>query len=376
MPISYAIGISPPNYKVDFKPELNTSFPYVISNNRDSKIEVEVVIKGDLSDYLSPSEKSFILYAGGSKTSVINLDLPQKLDPGNYTSTIQYIDSTKVGEGMFQARTAVIAYITVIVPIPGRYAKVNLEVPNINEGETIAYFAEIENIAEEDIENAVLSMKIIDSNGKYIREFSHRDISVDSLKKTVVNDFFESHDFIPGEYTAFAELDFGGKEMSSDEVTFNIGSYDVDFVGHSDTLYAGEISPFRSVVKSKWNSPIKDVSVDVTINGKEHRSLEKTLKPFEETEFLIYVDEKSLEPGDIVDAIVTVHFGDSKKSESLKLDVVENPEKQLETDNSDDEDKIDLAYIMTLPTTYLMIAVMILVLVNIYVIINKNKKKR
>lgn len=362
IPIVSGIGISPPEHELNFQPGLEKEIRYTLVNTQNTPIEAKINVSGKLAPYIEVDQEFIQVKPASARSINLKLSLPEELDPGWNIAKIEFLDNTQRGGGMFGVKVAVVGKLKVFVPYPDLYADTKLRVSNINMGEDIRYKVEIANRGEQDIKNSRLSLKIL-YNGVEKKEITFKDIDVKSLEEHVIEDSFSSEGLKKGIYTAKGVYDYG--KIQEFNKTFNIGSFEIFLVNHSENLYAGQVTPLDVTVRSNWNGEIKGAYVTVKINKTTHRSLEKNLLAFEEKTFKPYIDDESFKAGNDYKANITIHYGNHNTSEIVTLKAM-NKQEQIQ-----EQPGVALPPILTSTTTYLVLLVLLLIVMNVILLWRK-----
>ena len=370
IPSALAIGISPAIRTIEYVPGSEYTFTDTISNNRDVPIEVVIEPTGQLAPYITLHKNYTTLPPKGSAKISYDFVIPDGLEPGNRKVLISVTDDTQRGGGMFGIKVRVKGVLIVKVPYPGRYAMMRLDVENVNEGESIAYTVDIENMGLEPINTSTLRVNLIDSQGKVLKVNTH-EVEIDSKSKTQITSSFPG-EYGKGKYSIFAEYEYD--LTINDSMDFFIGAYEMEITRLSEHLYYNQITPFETVVKSLWNGEIADVYVTVSLNGKEHQSVNKYFYPLDSEKFTTYIDDTSFALNKTYDATVTVYFGEQSLSKDVTLDVVEYDGKVILEKPTRSAIFDDMLEVIIKPTTYLYVVIAILVIFNI-TLLWKDKKK-
>ena len=357
LPLCHGIGISNPKIEIDFVPNLEGTYSHTVSNARDVPIIVSLEASGDLAEYIVFEEKNFSMEPRSTKLVSYDLKLPENVMPGEHDIYVKFVDRNSHGTGTLAFQTAVGAKLVVDVPFPGYFATLDLEVPDVNEGEKLRYKAVIENHGKNDIKDAEASFYFRTLDGELVDKFTFDDISIGSLRSYTIDEAAAIYD--RGEYTVEAVFDY--KNKATAETNFVVGSYDIEVTNISNTLYAGQITPFRIDVASKYNGPIPAAYALIEINGQEHRSVEKTLGAFESSSFNVYIDDLTFEPGMTYPAEVTIVYDPEETSQKISL-TAQKPAQTLIPGE-----------VMTSPTTYLILIVLLLVILNLFVLFRKKR---
>lgn len=359
------IGISPPHYIVDFEPGLEQEFKHYALNNHDEPIDVFLNSTGSLSGYIEFQEQRITVPATSKKEFSYTLRLPEDLPPGKNKAYISVLDVTERGGGFFSVRSSVEGAMVVMVPYPGRYAEIKLSVPDIKQGKPLYYNVLIENKGKEPIEDAKLTVTAqdVDGHDSYIK--THESIDVDVRDAVNVEGYLD--DLLDkGAYSATAVLEFGNTAQDGED--FRVGSYEFRIVNYTRSIYHGQIYPMRITVRSNWNDLIEDVFATVELNGRVHRSLPKDFDDFKESDLVAYVDDPKLSLGSHV-ANITVHYGTEQASKIVDLSVIEEPVKDSHLESPTGS----FAQLVGHPTTYLVLVVIFLIVLNLYLILRKRK---
>ena len=100
LPGVFAIGISPARITMDFEPGLSKTIEYIVFNNENKVLYVEMYKKGDLSQYITLHQISASLQPGEAKTFTFDLKLPQEIStPGVHDNRIGAIESAPEAQG-------------------------------------------------------------------------------------------------------------------------------------------------------------------------------------------------------------------------------------------------------------------------------------
>jgi len=369
IPSIYAIGIIPPQYKVNLQPGTSKEYSHTIVNGRNIPIGVSVKISGPLASYITAKKTEFQVPAQGSRTLTYTFNAPAKLKPGWNNANIAITDLNTRGGGMFGIAVGVVGNFKVFSPFPDVYATGGLGVPNVNEGEDVSYKLELRSRGEQDITDADLSLSFL-YEGEAVKEFHYDGISIASMETHTKKGTIPGSNFGKGIYLAKAEFDYNADILRLNK-TFIVGSYEVNIINHSQVLYAGQITPFSVTIKSNWNGEIKPVYITVEIEGKRFRSNEGFLKAFWKKTHTAYVEDLGFALGEKVPAKITVHFGKEEISKDVELLVIEK--KNLVTAAVVEGPSI-FTTILSSTTTYLIAAVLILIIVNIILLLRKKRK--
>lgn len=384
LPFTLAIGISPPQHEINFEPGKTVSFSHIIINNRDIPMKALINISGGLAPYIELEKNEIAIGAQSTSTVNYKIRMPSKLTPGWNYADIRVLDNSRRGSGMFSIAVAVVGRLKVFSPYPELYAVGNLYVPNINEGDDLYYNVTIYNQGEKNITDASLQLSFLFLNGNVIKKIDFDKISISSMESYSVADYLPAEDFKKGVYIANADFDYGNKNNPVNlNSTFFVGSYDIEITNHSNTIYAGQITPFKVDIRSNWNGPISNVYSTLRIKGISYNSLETGLSPFGTATLTSYIDDTSFAVGEKHTADLTIYYGGSNISKIIELDVLEwkNLITPIEVAPATDlpiiiEEKSIIKTLLSSPTVLLTLCVIVLVIINLLLFLRKKDNIR
>lgn len=365
IPAVIAVGISPPQYKIEFKPGEVRTFSHTVLNSRDQPTTVRINITGGLAKYITTDTETLEVPANGAKSFSYTWHAPDDLTPGWSKANIRVLDGAAGGGGMFGIAVGVVGNLRVFRPYPEKYVEGVLIVPSVNEGEDVSYEARLSSRGEDDIEDANLEIVFQAVDGDKITTVKHGNIDIPSMEEIKIQDVLDADLFDSGMYIAMAKLDYD--EVLYLNRTFNVGTYNVEIINNTDTLYAGRISPVQVDIRNLWNGELTDVYATVNINGRLHQSHEKNLKKFAEDSLTVFVDDQTLILGDVVKGTIAVHFADKMVEKKVSFKVIDKPVPETE-----EPETSLITTLATSTTTYLILAVILLIILNI-VLLRKRK---
>ncbi|MFO7710400.1 MAG: hypothetical protein R6V53_01405 [Candidatus Woesearchaeota archaeon] len=317
IPLSLAIGISPPDAAITYEPGAEIEGNVRIINARNLEIPAMISAEGFLEGNIEFDEEEFLIPAKSSKTIKYRIRLPEDMEPGPHTGYITIKDNKKYGGGSFAIAVSVKQTIKTFVSYPGKYAILSVNVENVNEGESARYSASIQNKGSEAIRNGTLELEV-SSDQEVVESQEIEGLSV--LPDTTHNLKNKLGKLEKGAYTLNARFIYDKEAESSDE--FFVGSYEVLLSNHSDRLFASEITPFHVKLKSNWNGNISNVYASLILKGKEYKTQPITLSAFKEIDQIIYVDDMTLEAGEKYNTTLIVHFENQSYSREMQLEAV------------------------------------------------------
>lgn len=300
-----ALGIGPGRVELDFQPGLSQTLEYLILNNEQKDVTVEVYVGGDLSEYVSCSADTLHFSPQEvTKTFTCDLRLPDSIEtPGVRDTRIGVVESMEAvsTEGATMGgRVGVESQLWVRVPYPGYYAEIGLSAPNTAIGEDVMFTLKVSNKGTEPF-TASGTIKVFDA----ARELASLDAGQASLQPGESRELTASWPTEgrgAGEYRAIATVDYSGN-IKEAEAMFRIGELRAEITGVPKvSVPLGDIAKFRVSVESVWNDPISGIYVDldVTKSGKSVSSGKSetfSLAGWEKKEVLVYIDTADMAPG-------------------------------------------------------------------------------
>ena len=322
------VGISPAYYKDFFEPGLEKTYRFY-SFNTDVNNGIRIYVEGDLAQYVNLS-KTYIL-GGGEFTAKIKL--PNEIEkPGTHKISIGAIEAKdEIGEGgNIGGIAAIQGRIDILVPYPGKYAEATFKVQSINQGEDVPYEIEIQNLGTQSI-TVKPTIIISKSNSTEIlltEKLTETEMSSKETLKIVKT--LRAKDLPPGEYQAFATVDWGEKIISLNQ-TFRVGEFLVEIIDYDYQFYEGRINPFNIQIQNKWNSKIDEVFAEVSITDEgrvvgDFKTVSVETSPWETKNITGYFDATELETKRYV-ARIMLSYGGEKSSKLVAIYINSPPTK-------------------------------------------------
>ena len=358
LPLVSAFGISPPSREHEYLPGETYESGFTIINDRNQPITVTLELERDLKKHITLETSNLEIPAKGRKSARYTLSIPERLPPGKNKAYIRALDTTEQGGGTFKVRVAVRGLIYVEVPYPGKYAILTFKTGNINVGQMTPFDIKITNKGNQTINKATLNIDVKDEEGKTKVTKALDGIEIKPGNTESISDTLPTSDLPEGPYTAIANFSYEMEDIVMQD-SFRVGDFGVFIRNTSSTIYEEQISPFTTDLESNWNGVVEDVFVIVSVNGEEFKSHKQDMEAFEEKEFVSYVDGSDYEAGDKFNATISAHFGNITTTHEKTISVIKKPTK-------DQPMQISVS-----PTTLLLIAAMVLIALNIYILRKK-----
>lgn len=352
-------------HRVHFEPKLEKDFELCVTHTKNSALDVEVYVKnGPLSEYVSVEDSELNFVGPGERCTNYHLELPSEVDVfGKVRVLIVAKGVNPNSEGGFMNVIVAMRHpLEIIVPWPGKYLSGSLSAKNVEEGEEVPMRLNIEAKGKETVESANSQITIFDAYNHSISTLQLpelRDIVPGNSTSLSVN--WSSTGYTKGKYKAKAKVFYSNRTLEK-EAIFYIGGLSMEVLNHTKNITNGSIKPIKVMIQSQWTEPIGEAYLGIQIHGKKTKTSNKKVNPWEETEFVGYVDATNFPLGE-TDLKITSHYLNGESIYNGKINIVPAPE----------EKSFEISFTLILVTI-----VVLLFLLNfawiIYYIIRKNKK--
>ncbi len=314
LPIANAIGISPAKVELEFEPgkEYNLGF---------STIGAEIIttyLKGDLAPY---AELVDAAQGTGPRGFDVILRIPADIEPpGQRMLLVGAIEEPPVGSTV-AARAAIQAPVYLFVPYPGVYLETRFFAPTVNVDEPVNFTVVVTNRGR-DATTILTTIVVIDENtNKTVALLDAPPTTIGGSEEKNVLLGWDTRGQKAGPYRAELSISYDGQLLKRSE-TFRIGTQYIKIVDFTREASVGVINPFEVFVQSEWNTPFKDIYVEVNINGTTFKTPSIDLAPWTSNTLTGYWDATQLSAG-TYPANVVVHYGDTFSTLSGPVALVE-----------------------------------------------------
>ncbi len=342
-----ALGVTPGRSTIDFKPGIETSKTFTITNNEHKAFNAYIYVEDELGEYIT-IEKEIIPFSESddSKTFTYEINLPDRLvPPGDHWGKIVVMElpsdflfegddgilgtsltsmgdkpvglieyESDEGKSQILATVAVVHQVRVKVPYPGKFIQLDMSVQETVPGEPVKFFVKMFNLGTEDIAKATATIDILGPTNEVIGRIDTEPASIKTMEKGELIGIWES-DTNPGMYHAKATLRYDG-EVGVFEKNFYVGNMLVEIIDITVRDFSlGSVAKFDMLAESKWNQPITDVYAHITITDKndnkvaDFKSASLDMEPLEKAHLLAYWDTEGVMEGDYT-ARLALHYGD------------------------------------------------------------------
>jgi hypothetical protein len=311
-------GVSPSGYKRDFNSKFRESFAFNFILPED--LGADIFIEGDFADYIKV-DKSFIK---GSTVVVALLELPDEgFRPGIHNTYIRAKQKIEAEDGVFITLN-VGGLISVRVPYPGKYAELELETENVNQGEPVNLELIVYSRGDEDIQ-ATAFIDIVDSNGVFIERLNLGTKIVESTKNEKFLTVLDSSDYLSGDYNVNAVVEYGGEVSANISKAFRLGKLFVNISDYTKEFEKNKINRFVIDIESFWNDQIEDVYADVDIIGIEEsfKTPSTNLDPWMKTTLNGFMDTSQIDKNEF-QANITLYYHGFTTSKIVDLKFIDD----------------------------------------------------
>jgi len=325
---SFALGVSPAQKFVDFKPDAKETITFNIVNNEHKELRLLVKVRSDLDKYVKLDEKIVTLKPEEeSKSYSLELDLPSKIDiPGTHKIEVVLLeiapDVNPEENTLVTASSAMVYKIHVRVPYPSKYAESKLVINSGNVNDTVRFVMPIFNLGEENISKAKAIIKIKSKSGREITSLETNEISLKPKDEGKLDAEWIAN-VNPGIYTAEANIIYDDKQIKI-EKDFEVGNLFIDIISIvvSDFTLGG-IAQFEMLLENRWNQKISNVYAEMTVfdeNKKGYPTFKTStidMEPYAMEKIRAYWDSKGAQVG-IYDLKLIIYYAERTTEKLIK----------------------------------------------------------
>jgi len=323
-----AIGITPGRTTVFYEPGLEGANQFRVVNNEYKEMDVLLSVEGSFSetDESIKLHETKLHFSDNEESKLIDYDfiLPKNMEPGIHGLKVIAIElPPRAEQGTYvKARAAVAHQFRVIVPYPGKYAEVQLDIIEDTDEGTV-FIITVSNLGTDTI-NAYARLDILDSKGKIVASKETDKKTLESMKRGELT--VKWNNDVAGEYTAKVTLFYNGKTAETSK-KFKIGQrlFSIKRIFVRD-FYLGDIAKFAIVVENNWTENIPDVyakmklfTYDDDVIG-DIKSASEDVDPFSTKTLYAYWDTQDIDEGDYKGNII-VYYGNDTTQRELKTQV-------------------------------------------------------
>lgn len=362
--VSASAGIAPSKYTLNFVPNSNLKVTFDVHGYSQP-----IFIPGDNCKNWVTSNS----YKTDKFHKVnINLKLPDKMPhPGKNVCKIFIDENVSISsKTMIGARTYVSATIEIIVPFPGKYAELSLDVKNTALGQPVIISPKVKNLGDEIID-APIDIKVKDYDNKIVKSFNFMSGEILPSSEKTFFKTFDSEELGSARYKVYAKLLYDGEYDAEIINKFMIGDLYVELFNITNKAEKETYVPIEVDVESWWGEPLKNVYATIDVYSKDHKkissfkTISKNLDPWEKNNLIGYLDASKMDEG-IYNFKTTLHYKD-KTSEF-------ESEFKLLAPLKESVDNFNVSYIALLFNPIILLIIIFLILILDIVWITNHKK--
>ena len=231
---------------------------YVIA---DTNYAVEVVIKGQLTEYINISEVK-------DNQFDMTIQFPDKLiDPGIYTFTLSINEASHDYSGTVGSRLAVNKNFQVLVYSNEKELEPSFSATSVNINETVQFTIFVESRGYQDIERVNAEIMVYDTKNKELGKVKTKDVPLPALLNANLRGSFDTKGLPAGSYHAKANV-FYDEKMKSTNATFKIGSMELILKNYTSIINPG-FNEFKFIIQNNWGNPLSNVFARLSLNNSE-----------------------------------------------------------------------------------------------------------
>lgn len=324
----YAVGISySEGGMFDFQPGWEKTFDYEISTNAPSTMDYQVLVKGELKDYVTVSQDYFKDVMPRQRPAfTATLKLPDTMEPGLHEAYICALEMSTRGGGMVGARTEACTGFSVRVLYGEKYLRItHFNVPNAGVGERLKMELGVKSWSAVDINSIKASIDIFGPSKEKgeLQKIGTVETDEKILKSNeaeILTAYLDTTGMEPGLYGAFATLYYDDKQIN-DSTGFRIGTLSVKIINYTKEFEQGKVNKLGIQILSQWNSPIDGIYATVDIGDEKLVTPTISLEPWSNLTLLTYWDTTNKNTG-VYKGKIIVYYSNKTAEEQADFRVV------------------------------------------------------
>ncbi len=268
-----ALGVSPGRATIMFEPNAKHVVSFNIINDQHKDLKLLLTVEGDAENVTITMPQQIIEMNADEQRKKFSYEvqLPNRFNkPGTKEIRVKILELPPEEEQkpmQVMTRVGVITQLRIIVPYEGKYLNLEeMEVNEVNEGETATFILPVTNLGTEDITKLKANITILGPTNEVIATVSTPEISLAAKTRTLLKANWQAN-VNPGKYYAIATVYYDGKMANVDKV-FNVGSMGIDIVSISNEDFKlGGIAKLDIAVRSNWNEKLENVYAKLLIKN-------------------------------------------------------------------------------------------------------------
>jgi len=294
---SAALGITPAKKEFSYKPGERIEIGFKIISDKPDRV-IELYAEGDFENHTTFSKQTVT----GEETFKVYIDFPPdngSFKPGRHSLLIGAKEFLPESERQFfSTQINVRALVVILVPYPGKFAEVELNVPDGNVNEKIPVEVKVTGRGKESILTDVKVYFYENSRvGDPVFIMNFQPVTIGTDEQVFFRKVLNTEGYKPGVYFAEAIADYSEDRVNASQ-TFRIGSVFVNITNFTETLPRGGIREFYIGIESQWNNEFDGVFADVNVSNANESVVFRTpsiyLKRWEKSALVGFLDTTDL----------------------------------------------------------------------------------
>lgn len=321
-----ALIISPPYINIDYEPGKTYNWGFNVGGIKEENVIAyfSVYTTGELNQSIKVLTNQTIALSAGKWAQIGGtLTLPSKLKPGinrNGVVVVQVPD--KDGYSNLAALIGVEYVINVVVPYPGKYLEVSLDVQSVKVNEPVIFAIKLINRGSQTINKADVILEIYNADNNKITDFNEKVENIDIGETSTLLIDWQSKGQKYGIYKAIAIINYDG-ETETIEKSFRLGDLIIDIINITgNVINKGDVGKMGVVAESQSNDFIDNAYAIVEIETNKGilqlKSPSLNFDPFTTREFNVFLETSNLDVG-IYDAKAKVFYADKIAGKSFSI---------------------------------------------------------
>ncbi|MBU3940614.1 MAG: hypothetical protein KKH88_01665 [Nanoarchaeota archaeon] len=328
-----ALGVTPAKKVISFEPNEAQTVTFSVVNNEHKKMDIAILIEGDLADEIKLSE-NYLKFNANEETKEVKYSfiLPDKLRPGISETKIiiRELSSSEEGETFIGSTVAVVYKLKVKVPYPGKYALADLMLAQTGKIDSVNFIMPVDNLGTQDIHSAKGIIDIYDSKNSKVATVTTNEKGIKSKETEELTAVWEGN-LTQGRYYARAFAEYDGNVTDEVEKMFFVGDVDLEIleIKINEDFKLGEIAKFNILLENTWTEELKEVYSEMVLydtNEKEvlrFKTPTESIGPLKRQEFVAYFDTAGMKEGEY-ESVLMLHYDGRIKEHKVKTTVTLN----------------------------------------------------
>ncbi|MBI1972926.1 hypothetical protein HYS50_02895 [Candidatus Woesearchaeota archaeon] len=312
-----AIGISPARVEIAFEPNLHYTFTVSLLNSGEKPLNATLQLAGELAPYFKAEEGFFVLGPRSMKAYTIVANLPPVIKrPGNHRVSVHAVQAPLKTGAEIKGIGAVVSVegdIIIKVPYPGKYAEAELEIEDVNEGETSTATIRVVNYGLEDIRRAAATLEIYDFEGLLLDTLTSPAILIPSRQSDIFTLTLDSSKYSPGIFPINAYVEYDAQKTDPISKELRIGTLFANITNYTHEVYTKKITLFDVYIHNRWNNKLENVYAEIQLfnqgvpMGQVLKTPSVEIQPWRQTVVSAFLDATVLEPG-LYEVEITAYY--------------------------------------------------------------------